>query len=667
MAKKKKLLEIVEDDQDTIVVDAKAIAAEEAKTEVIAAEAPEAEAGGAVPAPAVYREPDSEGAATARKPASRGLYALFEILAPLAGTVTGILMALTFGVANLLDITGFSAEHLEDLELSPYGWVANFSNTHAQAEFISRNITFIIITSLVFLAAVIGLCVVTGRFSRDEEGKIRLNWFDRLWSELHIAAGVCAAAAAVGTAAPVAKLVSCTNKIGPIDLSSVYKPIEPDDYFFEIPNNSVFWYCAIGMFVLIAIAVICWVTLVKKIKARELIHRSLLGKILAFLGIGAVHAGHKFAKTGEGIAKASKGLAARNKNAFRSLTIPADADRRAAVKLMIKYILIACVLLWFPVFVYALEGGFEALFFLMIVSTVLAAILIIRKVGKLAEIRAGVIEVKSGNLTHKIPVTVDENGPKTDLDKLASDINHISEATNAAVQNEIKNQRLKTDLISNVSHDLKTPLTSMISYLDILDKEGLDSPDAPAHLAIVREKTDRLKTLTEELFEAAKASSGNIPCEIETIDLAALIDQSLAEMGDRLSSKNLEVKKKITAENTMVRADGKLLYRVLENLLGNISKYALEGSRVYIDVSKPAGTAAPAKLLLEIKNISRDELNISPDELMERFTRGDQSRNTEGSGLGLAIAKDLTNLMGGVFEIKIDGDMFKVSILLNEA
>jgi signal transduction histidine kinase len=300
-----------------------------------------------------------------------------------------------------------------------------------------------------------------------------------------------------------------------------------------------------------------------------------------------------------------------------------------------------------------------------------AVILVIRKIGKLAEVRAGVIEVKSGNLSYRIPVNEDERGPKTDIDKLASDINHISEATNAAVQNEIKNQRLKTDLISNVSHDLKTPLTSMISYLDILEKEGLDSEDAPAHLAIVREKTERLKTLTEELFEAAKASSGNIPCEIETIDLSALIDQSLAEMGDRLSSKSLDIRKKISTDNTKVLADGKLLYRVLENLLSNISKYALEGSRVYIDVSKvqasPGLADTPDKLLLEVKNISRDELNISPDELMERFTRGDQSRNTEGSGLGLAIAKDLTSLMGGVFDITIDGDMFKASVLLNEA
>ncbi|MBQ3924961.1 MAG: GHKL domain-containing protein, partial [Firmicutes bacterium] len=151
----------------------------------------------------------------------------------------------------------------------------------------------------------------------------------------------------------------------------------------------------------------------------------------------------------------------------------------------------------------------------------------------------------------------------------------------------------------------------------------------------------------------------------------ALIDQSLAEMGDRLAAKELDIRKNIRVESALVLADGKLLYRVLENLLSNISKYALEKSRVYIDVSKPAVQGSPAfgegKVLLEVKNISRDELNISPEELMERFTRGDQSRNTEGSGLGLAIAKDLTNLMGGTFDITIDGDMFKVSVLLRES
>lgn len=590
---------------------------------------------------------------------SRGLYALLEAAAVLAGTFAALMCAITFGVANLQEARGIPSEELGR------GWEARFANDHAQADFVSRNMTFIIIFGLLAVAAVVGLCIMTGRFRRDEDGKIRLNWFDRLWSELHLAACLGAAAGAVFTALPVARFICYTNKVGLFDLSKVFTPEFKDDYVYNISNDTVFWYCTAGIAALLTIAVVCWVTLVKKAKAHELIRRSLTGKILAVLGIGAAAAGHGAVKAGKGIAKAGRGIAERNKNIFRSFAIPADGDRRAASKLMLKYTLIAAVLIALPVFFMLLSGEYEWMLMWMLISIIIAALLIRRKVGKLAEIRAGVIEVKSGNLTYKLPVNEDGNGPKTDLDKLASDINSISEATNAAVQNEIKNQRLKTDLISNVSHDLKTPLTSMISYLDILEKEGLDSPDAPAHLAVVKEKTERLRTLTEELFEAAKASSGNIPCEIEDIDVAALIDQSLAEMGDRLSKKKLKVIKNIKTDRTIVRADGKLLYRVFENLLSNISKYALDKSRVYIDVTEPASPAG--RLLIEVKNISKDALNISPDELMERFTRGDSSRNTEGSGLGLAIAKDLTTLMGGVFRISIDGDMFKASILLDRA
>ena len=595
--------------------------------------------------------------------AKRGLYALFEVLAVSAGTLTAMLCAITFGVANLMDVSRWSAEKLENI--TPGSWVAEFTSVQAQADCTSRFMTASVICGLLAVAAVTGLCVLTGRFSRDEEGKIKLNWFDRLWSELHLVIGCTSASGAVAAAIPIARMVSCSNKVGPFDMSKVFSPVEADAYMFGISNNTVFWYCAAGIAACLAITVICFITLVKKLKAHELIHSSLTGKILGMLGIGAAFAGRGVAKAGKGLAKAGQDIAERNKSATRRFTIPNDEDRRAAQKLIIKYSLIAVMLIGLPVFFMIMSGEYEWMLLWTIVSMVIAIVLIVRKIVKLAEIRAGVIEVKSGNLTHKISVKEDENGPKTDLDQLASDINHISEATNAAVQNEIKNQRLKTDLISNVSHDLKTPLTSMVSYLDILEKEGLDSPNAPAHLAIVKEKTERLKTLTEELFEAAKASSGNIPCEIEDIDVSALIDQSLAEMGDRLAKKKLKIKKNIRTDNTLVRADGKLLYRVFENLLSNISKYALDRSRVYIDVSEPSTSSG--KLLVEMKNISKAELNISPDELMERFTRGDSSRNTEGSGLGLAIAKDLTTLMGGVFEISIDGDMFKASVMLDRA
>ena len=597
------------------------------------------------------------------KRASRGLYAFLGLLAVSAGTITALLCVVTAAVANLLDASQWPSEELE--ERASWGWVAEFANTHAQADFTSRYMTITIICGLLAIAAVIGLCVLTGRFSRDEEGNITLNWFDRLWTELHIAAGCASAAGAVCAAIPLARIISCNNKVGPLDLSGVFRPVEADSYIYGISNTTVFWYCTAGIAACLTVAVICLVTLVKKLKAHEFLHRSLTWKILGVLGIGAAAAGRGVAKAGKGIAKAGQGIAQKNRSAVRSFNVPDDGDRRAARKLMTRYSLIAVVLIGLPVFFMILSDDYGWLLVWALISMAAAIVLIVRKVGKLAEIRAGVIEVKSGNLSHKISVKEDENGPKTDLDKLASDINHISEATNMAVQNEIKNQRLKTDLISNVSHDLKTPLTSMISYLDILEKEGLDSPDAPAHLAVVKEKTERLRTLTEELFEAAKASSGNIPCEIEDIDIAALIDQSLAEMGDRLAKKKLKIKKNIRTENTLVRADGKLLYRVFENLLSNISKYALDRSRVYIDVTEPS--ESPGRLLVEIKNISKAELNISPEELMERFTRGDSSRNTEGSGLGLAIAKDLTRLMGGEFDISIDGDMFKATVLLDRA
>ena len=641
----KELLENIEIDKNTVVMNMDG--------EPEANDAPASDA-----APVYDHAEDTE---EEHRSTRRVLYALLELIAILAGTLMALGCAITAGVANLTDASGWADKEIDELGW----WGARFADGHAQADFVSRNMTITIALGLVAIAAVTGLCVMTGRFSRNEKGGIRLNWFDRLWSELHIAAACGAATGAVFTALPVARLVYCTTQIGPFDLSMVYTPLESNDYYYDISNTTAFWYCTAGIAACLAVVVVCCVSLVKKAKARKLIDRSLIGKIFGLLGIGAAAAGHGAAKAGKGIAKASRKIAERNKGAFRSLAIPNDDDRRAARKLTAKYVLTAIVLIGLPVFFMIGSGEYSWMLFWTAVAMAVATVLIVRKVGKLAEIRAGVIEVKSGDLTHKISVVEDENGPKTDLDKLASDINHISEATNAAVQNEIKNQRLKTELISNVSHDLKTPLTSMISYLDILDKEGLDSPDAPAHLAVVKEKTERLRVLTEDLFEAAKASSGSIPCEIEDIDVSALVDQSLAEIGDRLSKNGLKIKKNVKTEDTLLRADGKLLYRVFENLLINISKYALDKSRVYIDVTEPSESAG--RLLVEFKNISKDELNISAEELMERFTRGDSSRNTEGSGLGLAIARDLTTLMGGTFSINIDGDMFKASILLDKA
>jgi signal transduction histidine kinase len=295
------------------------------------------------------------------------------------------------------------------------------------------------------------------------------------------------------------------------------------------------------------------------------------------------------------------------------------------------------------------------------VAAVLIIVLAPKWVNKYEAVKKGVDEVKNGNLTYKI--NADGEG---ELDRLARGINEISEASSVAIQNELKNQRLKTDLISNVSHDLKTPLTSIITYIDLLKREGLGSPDAPKYLEILDQKSIRLKKLTEDLFDAAKASSGAIPVRFEKVEMLSLINQGLGEMSDRIESSNLEFKISAQQDKYYVRADGQLLWRVLENLLGNVLKYAQEGSRVYIDLREQNGkNGGTASVVLEIKNISKQELNIDADELMERFKRGDESRTTEGSGLGLAIAKDLVRLQNGWFEIKIDGDLFKAVVIMD--
>lgn len=215
----------------------------------------------------------------------------------------------------------------------------------------------------------------------------------------------------------------------------------------------------------------------------------------------------------------------------------------------------------------------------------------------------------------------------------------------------------------------------MVSYIDLLKTEGLDSPNAPEYLDIVDQKTERLRKLTEDLFEAAKASSGAMPVNMETVDMLSLVNQSMGEMSTRIEASSLDFILNAEKDKYYVRADGQLLYRVVENLFVNVLKYAQDGSRVYIDIKEPLAEAGIPEsrlsgkdiVVLEIKNISKQQLNINADELMERFKRGDDSRTTEGSGLGLAIAKDLVKLMDGWFEIAIDGDLFKARVLLSKA
>ena len=281
---------------------------------------------------------------------------------------------------------------------------------------------------------------------------------------------------------------------------------------------------------------------------------------------------------------------------------------------------------------------------------------LIKKLAYLSYIMEGTERIKGGDIHYKLDIIGDDN-----FSNLAENINNIGEGLDKAIYNQLKSERLKSELITNVSHDLKTPLTSIINYIELIKKEEDIKPEhIKDYVNVLDSKSKRLKVLIEDLFEASKASSGNLELNMEKIDITQLLRQAIGEMEEKLSKANLDLKLRVPEEKTYIMADGKKLYRVLENLLSNISKYSLNNTRVYIDIIEEDD-----KVKLTMKNISSYELNFDPEEIMERFKRADESRNTEGSGLGLAIARDLVNAQGGRFEIDIDGDLFKSVVEFN--
>ena len=271
------------------------------------------------------------------------------------------------------------------------------------------------------------------------------------------------------------------------------------------------------------------------------------------------------------------------------------------------------------------------------------------------KVRQGTHEIISGNNGYHI----DSGKMPSDLREHADELNNLGHAIGAAVEERMRSEHFKAELITNVSHDLKTPLTSIISYVDLLKKEDIDNPKAQEYIEVLDRKSQRLKKLTEDLVEASKASTGALNVLCERLDLIQLADQALAEYEERLARHGLTVVRILPPEPVWVQADGRHLWRVLDNLLSNCAKYALEGTRVYVEVQSFADCAK-----LSVKNISRDALNIPAERLTERFVRGDESRTMEGSGLGLSIARSLTELQSGKFELSIDGDLFKATVTL---
>ncbi|MDE6934390.1 MAG: HAMP domain-containing histidine kinase [Oscillospiraceae bacterium] len=269
-----------------------------------------------------------------------------------------------------------------------------------------------------------------------------------------------------------------------------------------------------------------------------------------------------------------------------------------------------------------------------------------------------VLDMGSALAAGELDAHLDTEKMYFDVKRHAKHLNAIGEGMNKAVEQRMKSERLKTELITNVSHDIKTPLTSIVNYVDLLKKEELP-PAAGEYLAVLDRQSKRLKKLTEDLVEASKASTGSMTVNMEPIVVNEIIHQAIGDYDEKLAAGRLEVIVSTFEGNLMALADGRLLWRVLDNLLSNVCKYALGGTRVYVDLSAHDG-----RVFLSMKNISRDPLNISADELMERFVRGDASRHTEGSGLGLNIARSLMDLMDGTFQLSVDGDLFKAELSL---
>lgn len=290
---------------------------------------------------------------------------------------------------------------------------------------------------------------------------------------------------------------------------------------------------------------------------------------------------------------------------------------------------------------------------ILLIVDAAAVIFIIRKADGLDLIMDGLKKISDGELQYKIKIDTLTGKQKV----MAEYINNIGDGLDAAVENSLKKERMQTELITNVSHDLKTPLTSIINYVDLMKRENPTDPKIQEYLRILDEKSQRLKVLTEDVVEASKASTGNIKLEMNDIDFVEMVQQVIGEFEEKFQEKNLTMMVHFTDEPSIIYADGQRMWRVLENVFGNVVKYAMEGTRVYAEISN-----RNKKVTFSLKNISAQPLNISADELTERFIRGDVARNTEGSGLGLSIAKSLTELQGGEFKLYLDGDLFKVMI-----
>ena len=455
--------------------------------------------------------------------------------------------------------------------------------------------------SVLWLIGMVWLTVTAGRKPKDEE--IHLNGFDRWYTE--IAAGAVIGIWLAGTI--ISGTLIANSSLG-----------------YSHVVVTVIVICLICGTYTMAWFLIGYLSLVRRIKAGTLWKNSLIRKVLKWIG-----------KCSGKLADFARAFSRNTAEKIKVLLV-------GGAFLFLQFLIIGCVFSGAGVFLLALMA-----------VDVAVMIFAIRKADGLDLIMDGLKKISDGELQYKIKTDTLTGKQKV----MAEYINNIGGGLDAAVENSLKKERMQTELITNVSHDLKTPLTSIINYVDLMKRENPTDPKIQEYLRILDEKSQRLKVLTEDVVEASKASTGNIKLEMNDIDFVEMVQQVIGEFEEKFQEKNLTMMVHFTDEPSIIYADGQRMWRVLENVFGNVVKYAMEGTRVYAEISN-----RNKKVTFSLKNISAQPLNISADELTERFIRGDVARNTEGSGLGLSIAKSLTELQGGEFKLYLDGDLFKVMI-----
>ncbi len=474
---------------------------------------------------------------------------------------------------------------------------------HRQAAIVRETLSTAIVYVVIALLTLIYLLCVCGK---DENGEHKSMWIDNLWTEIHLAI------------------------IGAVSTVAVYICVVVIDEY----STGNFPYYLLRMVIALSVAIGGTVVLtslfsvIRNLKQKRFFERSIIIRIVKWILKLAV--------------KILKWLY--KKTVEYKNTISKVLSKKTGIVLISMLLVYTALIGVFGVF--TIESSIWLM--LGIILFGFASFVIAYRIKDLDEIKKGVTNVRNGNVAYKIPELKSE-----DLRRLATDVNDIAKGLDESVSARVKAERLKTELITNVSHDLKTPITSIISYTELLSQIDELPEEARDFISVISKKSQRLKNLTQDLFDISKVQSGNEDVVFEKLDVSLLINQSLGEHDNEIQKSELPFCVN-TPKDLYISADGRKMSRVISNLINNILKYSMKNTRVFI-----TATESDSEVVIEFKNIASYHMNFSPDEIVGRFVRGEKSRTAEGNGLGLAIAKSYTEICNGEFEIIVDGDMFK--------